>query len=236
VNARFLAAAALGALVAGATPALAGDVSLTIADGRVTLVARDATPRQILDAWSRQGRTRIINAERVSGGPTTLIITNEPESKALAIVLRSVAGYIAAPRSVAVANASRYDRILIMPTSYAAPAPAPAYRASAPAPPRMPQPVMVEVPPDPTSLANDEGAPAPAPVFGGDPNGMQQGQPPVNVPTQGVVLPYNPPPDQNGDQPTAPPVLPSAGQQTTAAPGVLPVPQPTQPQSPQQPR
>ena len=231
MNARFLAAAALGALVAGATPVLAGDVSLTITDGRVTIVAHDATPRQILEAWSRQGRTRIVNGERVSGGPTTLIITNEPESKALAIVLRSVAGYIAAPRRVVVANASRYDRILIMPTSYAAPAPA--YRASAPAPPRMPQPVMVEVPPDPTSLANDEGAPAPAPVFGGDPNGMQQGQPPVNAPTQGVLLPYNPPPDQNGDQPTAPPVLPSAGQQTTGAPGVLPVPQP---QSPQQPR
>ena len=208
MNARFLAAAAFGALVAGATPVLAGDVSLTIADGRVTIVAHNATPRQILEAWSRQGRTRIVNAERVSGGPTTLIITNEPESKALAIVLRSVAGYIAAPRSVAVANASRYDRILIMPTSYAAPAPA---------------------------LANDDGATAQAPVFGGDPNGMQ-GPPPVNAPTQGVVLPYNPPPDQNGDQPAAPPVLPSAGQQTTAAPGVLPVPQPTQPQSPQQPR
>jgi hypothetical protein len=169
----------------------------------------------------------------VSGGPTTLIITNELESKALAIVLRSVAGYIAAPRSLAVANASQYDRILIMPTSYAAPAPP--YRASAPPPRMMQQPVIVEVPPDPTSLANDEAAPAPAPVFGGDPNGMQ-GPPPVNPPTQGVVLPYNPPPDQNGDQPTPPPTLPSAGQQTTGTPGVLPVPQPTQPQSPQQPR
>jgi hypothetical protein len=231
VNARFLAAAALGALVAGATPVLAGDVSLTIADGRVTIVAHDATPRQILEAWSRQGRTRIINGERVSGGPTTLIITNEPESKALAIVLRSAAGYIAAPRRVAVANTSQYDRILIMPTSYAAPPP-PAYRASVPGPPMLQQPVMVEVPPDPTALANDDGAAAQAPVFGGDPNGMQ-GPPPVNAPTQGVVLPYNPPPEQNGDQPAAPPALPSAGQQTTGAPGVLPVPQP---QSPQQPR
>jgi hypothetical protein len=232
VNARFLAAAALGAFVAGATPALAGDVSLTIADGKVTIVARNATPRQILEAWSRQGHTRIVNVERVSGGPTTLFITNEPESKALAIVLRSVTGYIAAPRSVAIANASEYDRILIMPPSYAAPAPA--YRASLPMPPMMSQPVIVDVPPDPTSLANDDGATPPAPVFGGDPNGMQAPTPPVNAPTQGVVLPYNPPPDQNGDQQTAPPALPSAGQQTAGAPGVLPVPPPTQP--PQQPR
>jgi hypothetical protein len=231
VNARILAAAALGALVAGATPARAGDVSLTIAGGRVTIVARNATPRQILEAWSRQGRTRIVNLERVSGGPTTLFITNELEPKALAIVLRSVAGYIAAPRSVALANASQYDRILIMPTSYAAPPPA--YRASAAGPPMMQQPAIVEVPPDPTALANDDGTP-PGPVFGGNPNGMQAPTPPVSAPTQGVLLPYNPPPEQNGDQQTAPPVLPSAGQQTAGAPGVLPAPQPAQPQ--QQPR
>jgi hypothetical protein len=233
VNARFLAAAALGALVAGATPALAGDVSITARDGRVTIVAPHATPRQILDAWARLGHTRIVNAERVSGPPTTLIITNEPEPKALAIVLRSVAGYIAAPRRVAIANSSLYDRILIMPTSYAAPAAA--YRASAPGP-SMPQPVVVDVPPDPTALANDDG-PTPTPVFGGDPNGTQMPTPPVNAPTQGAVLPYNPPPnDQNTDQPATPPALPSAGQQTAGAPGVLPVPQPAQPQPPQQPR
>ena len=236
VNARILAAAALGALVAGATPALAGDVSFTVvADGRVTIVAHDATPRQILEAWARQGHTRIVNAERVSGGPTTLIIRNEPEAKALAIVLRSVAGYIAAPRHVAVANSSQYDRILIMPTSYAAAAPAPAYRPTAAAPPVVQQPVIVEVPPDPTALANDDGAaPPPAPVFGGD-AGVQPPTPPAAVPTQGAVLPYNPPPDQNGDQQAAPPILPSAGQQTKGRPGVLPVPQ-QQPQSPQQPR
>lgn len=227
MNARFLAAAALGALVAGASPAAAGDVSLTVADGRVTIVARNATPRQILEAWARQGHTRIVNVERVSGGPTTLIITNEPESKALATLLRTVAGYIAAPRRAAIANASQYDRILIMPTSYAAPAPA--YRAQGPV--ALPQPAIVELPPDPTALANDDG-PAPPPVFqGADPNAAPQQ--PANLPTQGVLQPYNPPPEQNGDQPTAPPVLPSAGQQTTGAPGVLPVPQP-QPQ--QQPR
>jgi len=225
VNARFLALAALGALVVGAAPALARDVSLTVGGGRGTIVARNATPRQILEAWSRQGHTRIVNAERVSGGPTTLIITNEPESKALAIVLRSVAGYIAAPRSVAAANASQYDRILIMPTSYAAPPPA--YRAAG-SPPMMPQPTIVEVAPDPTALANDDGT---APVFGGDQNGIQPPAAPA-APTQGAVLPYNPPPDMNGDQQAAPPTLPSPGQQTAPAPGVLPIPQPPQ-QSPQ---
>lgn len=230
MNARFVAVAALSALVVGAAPALAGDVSLTVGGGRVTIVARNATPRQILEAWSRQGHTRIVNAERVSGGPTTLIITNEPESRALAIVLRSVAGYIAAPRSVAAANASQYDRILIMPTSYAAPPPA--YRAAGSPPPMMPQPTIVDVPPDPTALANDDGT---APVFGGDQNGIQPPTAPASAPTQGAVLPYNPPPDMNGDEQAAPPTLPSPGQQTAPAPGVLPIPQPAQ-QSPQQPR
>ena len=230
MNARFLAAVALGALVAGASPASAGDVSLTVADGRVTIVAHNATPRQILEAWARQGHTRIVNVERVSGGPTTLIITNELESKALATLLRTVAGYIAAPRRAAMANASQYDRILILPTSYAAPAAA--YRATPPA--NLPQPAIVELPPDPTALANDDGA-APPPVFQGpEPNAVPPQ--PASLPTQGVLQPYNPPPDQNGGQPTAPPALPSAGQQTTGAPGVLPAPQPAQPQPQQQPR
>src|SRR5206468_492872 len=125
----------------------------------------DATPRQILDAWARLGHTRIVNVERVGGGPDTLVLTNEPEAKALAVLLRSVAGYIAAPRRVPMANASQYDRILIMPTSYATPAPA--YRAAAPQPGQ--PPAMFEVPPDPTALANDDN-PAPAPFQPGDAN------------------------------------------------------------------
>jgi hypothetical protein len=209
-----------------------GDVSMTLANGRVTLIARNATPRQILEEWARRGQIRIVNAERLAGGPDTIVLTNEPESNALAIVLQSAAGYIAAPRRVPMANASMYDRILIMPSSVASPAPA--YRAAAPQPMMPQEPTVFEVPPDPSALANDDGSGAPAPAAGavfqqGDPNGVQPGMAPP--PTQNALTPYLPPPDPNAE-PAPPPTVPQPSQQTTTLPGVLPVPPPSQQQQP----
>ena len=91
-------------------------------DGRVSLVAKDATVRQILAEWAKVGQTRIVNGERVNGGPVNLQLTNVPERDALDVVLRSVSGYVAAPRAVPLANVSRFDRIIVMPTSAAPPA------------------------------------------------------------------------------------------------------------------
>jgi hypothetical protein len=45
------------------------DVQLTMQNGRVTLVAKDATVRQILAEWARVGHTKIVNLEAVPGGP-----------------------------------------------------------------------------------------------------------------------------------------------------------------------
>src|SRR6476619_1427577 len=92
------------------------DVSLTMQNGRVSLVAKDATLRQILTEWARVGQTKIVNVERVPGGPVTLDLTDMPEAQALEIVLRSLSGYITAPRPVDVANLSHFDRIIVMPT------------------------------------------------------------------------------------------------------------------------
>ena len=80
-------------------------------------MATDATVRQILAEWARVGQTKIVNVERIPGGPMTLELTDVPEQDALDILLRSVSGYIAAPRPVAVASLSRYDRILVLPTA-----------------------------------------------------------------------------------------------------------------------
>jgi hypothetical protein len=93
------------------------DVQITIQNGRVSLVAKDATVSQILAEWSRVGQTKIVNAERVPGGPITIELSNVPEEQALDVLLRSVSGYVAAPRSQDVANLSRFDRIIVMPTS-----------------------------------------------------------------------------------------------------------------------
>jgi hypothetical protein len=229
---RFVLVPAALALVLGGGPGPAearGDIALTLANGRVTLVAHNATPRQILEEWARRGHTRIVNVERVAGGPDTLLLTNEPESKALAILLQTVSGYIAAPRRVPMANASIYDRILIMPRSSGAPAAA--FRPMPMAPPPGQEPAIFEVPPDPSELANEEPGVAPAPpVFQGDPNGAPQPTPPNPSPNNGVS-PYVPPPDPNAE-PAPPPALPGPGQQTAPQPGVLPVPTPAPQQQP----
>src|ERR1700704_4389056 len=131
---KTLAVACVTGLAAGST-ALA-DVQLIIRNGQVSLVAKDATVRQILTEWARVGQTKIVNVERIPGGPITLELKNVPEQEALDVLLRSVSGYMAAPRAAVVANASAFDRIIVMPTSVAPRAPA---GAAAP-PPVFPQP------------------------------------------------------------------------------------------------
>jgi hypothetical protein len=128
------------------------DVRLTMQNGRVSIVAKDATVRQILMEWARVGQTKIVNVERVPGGPMTLELTNVPEAQALDVLLRSLSGYIAAPRAVEAANLSRFDRIILMPTLAAARPPTPA--SPAPVfqqnpqfpPPQQPGQVPVQVP------------------------------------------------------------------------------------------
>ena len=110
------------------------DVRITMREGRVSLSAKDATVRQILTEWARVGRTQIVNVERIAGGPITIEFTNVPEAEALDMLLRSLSGYMVAPRAVAIADASNFDRIIVMPTS-ASPRPAVSASASAPPPP-----------------------------------------------------------------------------------------------------
>src|SRR2546430_12461167 len=109
------------AFAVAASSTASADVRLTIQNGRVSLAAKDATLRQILAEWARVGQTKIVNAERVPGGPVTLQLTNVPEQQALDTLLRSLAGYVAAPRPTTAANLSVFDRIVVMPT-LAAPA------------------------------------------------------------------------------------------------------------------
>ena len=109
----------LALLVAFALPAEA-QLQLQISNGRVTLDARNVPARQILAEWARIGGTKIVGAEKVMGGPLTLRLIDMPEKQALDIILRNVAGFMAAPRlASATPGASAYDRILIMATSSA---------------------------------------------------------------------------------------------------------------------
>ena len=196
-------------LVAVALPAEA-QFTLQISDGRVTLDANNVPARQILAEWARIGDTKIVGADKITGAPLTLKLVDMPEKQALDIILRNVAGFMAAPRlASATPGASAYDRILIMATS-SAPAPPPAnasrgmspsfgngmagtQRRVPPRPPNMP-PSMGDEPPvedDQGNVVNmqddqsDTGAEPPVFTFP-TPGGMQPGgNNPVFVPMPG---------------------------------------------------
>lgn len=202
-------------LIAG--PATA-DVRITVASGQVSVSATDATVRQILTEWARVGQTRIVNVERVSGAPITIELVNVPEAQALDVILRSVSGYVAAPRAVAVPNASLYDRILLLPTSTpAAAVPAPAARPGVRAAPSAP---VFQPPPPPVvddQQADENEARPGAPQPGGP------GRPPFNT--------FQPAPQQREapEQPPAPASYPAPTSPVGVAVPGMPVPTPQQP-------
>jgi hypothetical protein len=211
----FVAAAAIGASLA-AWPAAAGELKLTMQNGRVTIVADNVPLRQILQEWARVGQTKIVNAEKVTGN-VTLQLIDAPERDALDILLRSASGYIAAPRPVPVANAAVFDRVTIMATSRA-PA-ATASTMSAPTFQRPPQPIEddepinVGMPPPPQANPVVGQFPGMPPQPGVAPQ-MQPGAPqaPLTSPRPGAVAP---PPQPNvvpnPYQPIRPPNVPGRG-------------------------
>ena len=159
---RIILALAFVAVVSpvGAQPHL----TLQMKDGRVTLEANAVPVRQILAEWARIGGTKIVGGDKVTGAPLTLHIVDMPERQALDIILRNVAGFMAAPRQASAApGASSYDRIMILATS-TAPAPAAAAAARTPAtnaagrrlPPRPPN--LPPSPADTEPTADDQAA------------------------------------------------------------------------------
>jgi hypothetical protein len=108
---------ACAVILALAAPGLvaAGEVRLSIKDGRVALAARDATLREILAEWERVGGTRIVNRDRVPGTRLTLELANVTEEQALTTLLRPIAGYLASRRLGPEGGASVFSRIILMP-------------------------------------------------------------------------------------------------------------------------
>src|SRR5262249_61238787 len=94
-------------------------VRVTTARGLVTVVATHAPVRQILAEWARAGQATVVNGDRVPGGPISLELTAVPEAQVLDTLLRSAAGYLAAPRAEVRSDLSRFVRIVVMPTSSA---------------------------------------------------------------------------------------------------------------------
>lgn len=126
---RMILVAVLG--LAFSAPASAQQLTLNFHEGRVTLDAAAVPVRTILSEWGRLGGTQVVGADRITGAPLTIRLENVTEAQALEVVLRNVAGYMAAPRRAESVGASAYDRILVMPTSTAAAATASTARPGA---------------------------------------------------------------------------------------------------------
>ena len=157
------------------------DVQFSIRDGRVVLVANNATIAEIMEEWANVGKTKIVNADKIPMEIVTLELRNVSERQVLDILLRTTSGFIAALREVDDPNASLFDRIVIMPPSVAPPPPVNA--SAPPAYPRMP------AAPPPSAVSLPEPAVAPVQAAADDTN-KDDAPPPVVI---GSVLPEQPP-------------------------------------------
>jgi hypothetical protein len=200
-----------------ASVAAAGELTVKIADGRATVIAKDVPVRQILAEWARVGNTKVVGAEKLMGGPISLELVDVPEKDALDILLRSAAGYLAAPRPPAVVGASQFDRVLILATSRP-----PAATASVPQPFNVNRPALTQMPQPPPDDDNGEPSDGPNP-----PPGMQG-----PVPPPGMATPGMPVPPAGMQNPNAVPNQPQQPPMTAPRPGLLPQPQQQVPPNP----
>ena len=195
-----LAVVALSASSVTAQTAAPG-VSLVIRDGKVTLKAEQASLRQILAEWERQGQVKVVGADKLAGAPVTLNLVDVPEKQALEIVMRGVPGFMAIDRvaqAEAPAGPSRYDRLVVMarastpvPAAATAAATSPSRGMPSPAQPpagfqqTMPEPMPQAFAPP----AGDDGMVAAGPDRNDvDQFQQQQGEPPM--PDAPVASPY----------------------------------------------
>lgn len=222
-------------LVSGsATLAAAGDLKLTLNNGRVTLIAVDVPLRQILDEWARVGKTTIVNGDKMTGPPMTLQLVDRPEREVLDVLLRSASGYIVAQRDVSVPGASLFDKVMILPVSRGPVGVA----TNTPPTPFNRQPMMQQAP---MPVPDDDDPPVEQPqvlppgmvVPGGVQNPAGQMPPgqqaPVTAPRPGFLPapPVGQPnpyvqPNVPGAQPTVPGGAPVPGMQSPV-PGQVPV-------------
>jgi hypothetical protein len=200
---KFYRCVVLTAMVAGsASLVAAGDLTLTLANGRATLIAQEVPLRQILDEWARVGNTTIVNGDKLMGPPMTLQLVDRPEREVLDLLLRSASGYIAAPRGANLAGASQFARVMILPVSRG--------------------PVGVVSTPPPTQFGRPPSTVQQMPVPVADDDDPVE--PPQMVAPPGMGAPPT--------VPTPSPFQAQPGQQvpmTAPRPGILPAPPPGQP-------
>jgi hypothetical protein len=244
-----IGAVALTLCASLAMPASASaDVRMTLTNGRVSIVAKDATIGQILAEWAKIGQTKIVNAEKIPGERVTIELTDTTEAQALDILLRKLTGYVVAARTVLVPDASAFDRIIIVPaavgpimqasaapradTASAAPAYQPAATPGYPAHEEMAPPAANAAPEDVAEVAEE---PAPqAVIVGATPVNERAPNPAVRRQALETVDPrqFKLPPKSTSAPPPPPATAPPVG---VARPGMVAQPATRRPPAPGQP-
>jgi hypothetical protein len=236
---RFLLTVALA--IGIAAPSAAQGVKLAFHDGLVSVDANAVPLRTILTEWGKVGGTTVVGAERISGAPLTIKLVDVSEAKALESILRSVAGYMAAPRKTGI-GPSMYDRILVMATSSVPAAASAAARPATPTPSNAFAGTQRFVPPRQQQAEQeeeeekDENPPNP-PVFTFPPQGQQAPSGVVMGPN-GQTFTYTVSPQTGAAQGVT--IQPGQPGRSTvpigvAQPGMMvPAPQPPQPTIPPQ--
>jgi hypothetical protein len=227
----FRLAMAIALISASASLAAAGDLKLTLSNGRVTLIAQDVPLRQILEEWSRVGKTTIVNGDKLTGPTLTLQLVDRPEREVLDLLLRSASGYIAAQRAETIAGASVFDRVMILPVSRGPVG----VTAATPTPfnnrPTAMQQMPMPVPDDDNPVVDQPQVLPPGVVPGNGPNGVASVPGVIQAPPGGAQTPVltAPRPGQLPAPPTgqpnpygAPPVVP--GTMVPNVPGTVPPP------------
>ncbi len=216
---RMVLAAVMLAVASQAAQAQAVKVEFLM--GKVNLVAKDATLRAILNEWARVGGTRLVNPERLTGGPLTLELIGVPERQALDILLRDVGGYILGPRQTLVMGVSAVDRLVVVTAVAGRPV---AQGPSFPAPRPTQQIGRAVQPPPIDDDSLDEALDADGPDRDEPPVRGRQGGPVLNPGLPPLPRALEPPTPEA--RPTTPPGNPFGAVQGSSRPGAIaPAPQ-----------
>jgi hypothetical protein len=161
------AAVTLASQVSGQVPTPAPTkIQITFeGNGLVSLVATNASLRDILNEWTRKGGTPFPGAERLTGAPLTVEYPHLPETEVIGSLLRNASGYVIGARQTPSQAASSIEVVYILATSTAT-----SSGSYSPPPSYVP-------PPQPTTQGNPDNEIAPV----GPGRGGQAGAPPAQT-------------------------------------------------------
>lgn len=92
-------------------------LEMSFSAGNVTIRAENVTLRDIMIEWSRTGGSRMVNADRLGGGPLPYVeFDNQPETLVLRSLLRDIPGYGAAPRLAPEPGTSAFASVFLLPS------------------------------------------------------------------------------------------------------------------------